>query len=60
MSPRTGRPPMDNPKNIRLEIRLDKDTNEILYRCTESLNISRTDVIVKGIKMVKAKLDNKK
>ncbi len=60
MSPKTGRPPKENPKNYRFEVRLDKSTNDILNKCSENLNISRTEVIIKGINMVKAVIDNKK
>lgn len=52
MSPRTGRPKSDNPKNIRLEIRLDKETNETLEHCAEILKLTKTDVIKKGIDLV--------
>ncbi len=60
MCPRTGRPPKDNPKNIRLEIRLDKETSEILNECSNILSVSRTDVIVKGINLVKQNINIKK
>lgn len=30
MSPRTGRPKIDNPKNVRFEIRLTQDESERL------------------------------
>lgn len=59
MSPSKGRPPIDNPKNIRLEIRLTKEQAETLSECAEKLQVSRTDVINKGVEMVKAELDKK-
>lgn len=52
MSPRTGRPPIENPKNIRLEIRLSEATNKMLVECATLLNTTRTDVIEKGIQKV--------
>lgn len=52
MSAKMGRPKSDNPKNIRLEIRLDKDTNEKLENCSNELNLTKTDVIKKGIDLV--------
>lgn len=52
MSPKTGRPKSDNPKNIRLEIRLTQEQSEILARCAAELNLTRTAVIVKGIEKV--------
>lgn len=59
MSPSKGRPPIDNPKNVRLEIRLTKEQAETLAECAERLQITRTDVINKGVDMVKAELDKK-
>lgn len=54
MCPKTGRPKSENPKNIRFEIRLDKETNDILERCAERLQITKTDVVKQGILMVDA------
>jgi len=54
-----GRPKTDNPKNIRLEIRLTKSENELLEECAERLNTTKTEVINKGIGLVKEKLDKK-
>lgn len=51
MSAKMGRP-TDNPKNIRFEIRLDNDTNEKLEKCSSELNLTKTDVIRKGIDLV--------
>ncbi len=59
MSPSRGRPPIDNPKCVRLEIRLTKRQAETLAECAEMLQVSRTDVINLGVTMVKAKLDKK-
>ena len=56
MSPKTGRPKSENPKNIRLEIRLDKDTNETLERCAKKLSATKTDVIKQGILLVDASI----
>ena len=59
MSPSKGRPPIDNPKNVRLEIRLTVQQAETLSECAERLQVTRTDVINKGVEMVKAELDKK-
>ena len=53
MSPRTGRPPADNPKNIQLKIRADAQTVEDLNYCCKQLGQSKSDVIRLGIQMVK-------
>lgn len=59
MSPSKGRPPIDNPKNVRLEIRLTKAQSDVLSECADRLQITRTEVINKGVEMVKAELDKK-
>lgn len=59
MSPRTGRPKSDNPKNVRLEIRLTQRDAERLQKCSDALNTTRTGVILKGIDLVEAELNKK-
>lgn len=59
MAPKTGRPKSENPRNIRLEIRLSEDENKSLIECAEILEMTKTDVIVKGLKMVRSELDEK-
>ena len=59
MSPRTGRPKSHNPKNVRLEIRLTQHDADRLQKCSDVLNITRTDVILKGIDLVEAELNKK-
>ncbi|HEN0625774.1 TPA: CopG family transcriptional regulator [Streptococcus agalactiae] len=54
MSPRTGRPKSENPRNVRLEIRITKDEAETLQEVADSLNVSRTTAIVKGIELLKS------
>lgn len=56
MSPRTGRPPVENPKNIKMNIRISEETAKDLQECAEALNISRVNVIERGIKLVKGQL----
>ncbi|MFR8171205.1 MAG: CopG family transcriptional regulator [Marvinbryantia sp.] len=58
MSP-AGRPKIENPKNIRLEIRLTEQEHELLNECAERLSSTKTEVINKGIQMVKEELDKK-
>lgn len=59
MSPRTGRPTQDK-RDRRFEIRLSADTYEKLEECSERLEITKSEVIHKGIAMVKAEIDKKK
>jgi len=49
----------DKSKHHRFELRLNDEMNKTLLECSERLQISKTEVINKGIKMVKAKLDTK-
>lgn len=56
MSPRTGRPHKEITKSVNLGLRLTKETADRLQWCADSLNISRTEVIEKGIKLVEAEI----
>lgn len=58
MSPK-GRP-TTNKKTKRLEIRLAPDELELMQECADKLGVSKTDVINKGVKLVKGELDKKK
>ena len=59
MSPRTGRPPKaETSRNKSLNLRLTEEAGDIQY-CAEKLEISRTDAIMKGIRMIKAQLEEK-
>lgn len=49
----------DNPKNVRLEIRLTQEENNVLTECAKQLNTTKTNVINKGIQLVKKELDKK-
>ena len=57
MSPRTGRPKTENPKDIQLKIRADKQTMDDLDFCCEKLNKNRSDIIRLGIQKVKAEAE---
>lgn len=56
MSPRTGRPPKENPRKINLNIRLTEQEARDIQDCADELKISRTDVIMMGIQMVKSEI----
>lgn len=60
MSPRTGRPPKENPRSVNLNIRISKDEAELIQECADTLEITRTDTIIKGVEMVKKEIDKKK
>ncbi len=52
MSPRTGRPHNDNPKDIRIQIRLDQNTLDTLDKCAKSKQTTRSGIIRTGIELV--------
>lgn len=56
MSPRTGRPPKENPRKVNLNIRLTEQESKDIQECADKLNLSRTDTIMKGIELVKAEI----
>ena len=53
MSPKAGRPPIEKPKNVKMNIRISEETAKDLQECAEKLNVSRINVIEKGIRLVK-------
>lgn len=60
MSPRTGRPVKGTSKRDKsLQLRMSKEELEILDDCARRLELSRTDVVNKGILLVKKELDKK-
>jgi hypothetical protein len=54
MSPRTGRPKSENPKDTQVKFLADRDTMSDLEYCCEKLSKTKSDVIRLGIQMVKA------
>lgn len=52
MSPRTGRPPSDNPKENRKSYRLSDDDVEKLKFCVKETGMTETDIVRKGIDLV--------
>lgn len=58
MSP-AGRPKKDNPRNVNLNIRITKEEADRIQSCADELKLTRTDTILKGIKMVEDELNKK-
>ncbi len=56
MAPKRGRPRKENPKNIELGIRLTQQKADDLQQCADLLGITRTEVIERGIELVKKSL----
>ena len=52
MSPRTGRPKAEKPKEIRYSIRLDLETECALKEYCEEHNITRGEAIRSAIKLL--------
>ena len=52
MSPRTGRPKADNPKDIRFSIRLDIKTESRLQKFCDEHQITRTEAVRQGIHLL--------
>lgn len=52
MSPRTGRPKVDEPKDIRFSIRIDNDTNKKLDDYCEENSITKAEAIRQGIHLL--------
>ncbi len=59
MSPKTGRPPKENPRNVNLNIRITRDEANRIKSCADNLQMTRTDAIMKGIGLVEAELKKK-
>lgn len=59
MSPKMGQKIKDNPKNVRLDLRLTKEEADDLQYCADKMNTSRTKVINRGVQKVKEEIDKK-
>lgn len=60
MSPRTGRPPKGEASRKRnLNIRVTDNEAKLIQDCADKLRTTRTEVIIQGVKLVKAELDKK-
>lgn len=54
-----SRPKSDKSKNMRFEIRLNSETADKLQYCADKLNTTKTDIVHKGIDLVKKELEEK-
>ncbi len=50
MTPKIGRPPIENPKSERITVRLDDKSSEILNKYCEQEKIERAEGVRRGIK----------
>lgn len=60
MTQKVGRPKSENPRNRRLEIRLNEDELNLINKCSAKLNLTRTATILLGVSKIKEELDKKK
>ncbi len=49
VSPRTGRPKIDNPKCIDIKVRIDKELNTQLLSYCKNKGITRAEAVRQGI-----------
>lgn len=59
MSPKMGRPPKENPRNVNLNIRITNDEAKRIQECADKMNMTRTDTIMKGIDLVEKEIKQK-
>lgn len=58
MSPRTGRPPSDDPKVNRITVRLTEQQQKELQQCSDKFGVSKADVVSRGLKLMTIALKN--
>lgn len=56
MSPRIGRPTIENPKSERITVRLDNESVKILQEYCEQEDIDRAEAVRRGIKKLKPEI----
>lgn len=56
MVAKKGRPVSENPKDYMLRVRMDEQTLQQLNECCEAENLSRSEVVRKGIQEQHSKL----
>lgn len=56
MVAKKGRPVLENPKDYMLRVRMDEQTLQQLDECCEAENLSRSEVVRKGIQEQHSKL----
>lgn len=52
MSPRTGRPKIENPLSVDVKVRFDSETNKKLVEYCEKNNVTRAEAIRKGVRLL--------
>lgn len=52
MSPRTGRPKVDNPKNIEVKVRFEAGVNQQLLDYCKKHGITRAEAVRQAVKLL--------
>lgn len=52
MAPKAGRPKSENPKNVDVKVRFDKELNAKLLRYCQKHDITRTEAIRRGVHLL--------
>lgn len=47
-------------KDLRLQLRLNREEMALIDECAEKTESTRTEVVMRGVKLVKRELDDKK
>lgn len=58
MSPRTGRPPSENPKFGRITIRLTDYEQKVLLECAKQFGTSNADIFRRGLELMNVEKEN--
>lgn len=58
MSPRTGRPPIANPKSERVTVRLNEYRQEVLDECAKKFGTTKADIVCRGIDLMEIEKSN--
>ena len=59
MSPRTGRPALENPKSDRITIRLTEYEQKILSECREQFGTSNAEIMRMGLSIMEVAKDSR-
>lgn len=60
MSPKTGRPKIDNPRKNNTRIRMTDDEVKMLDYCSKQTGKTKTDVVIEGIQRIYNELQDEK
>ena len=55
MNSQIGRPKVDNPKDVEVTVRFDRQTNKYLLEYCEQKNITRAEAVRRGVDLLLSK-----